>query len=177
MNQVEVITKLKDRASKDPAANAVFHVWAFRERARNQVTLNSLEQTMKAEGFTFDTRQYSSLLEYMASLGIGKVDRDFKGRLRALKEVKTTLQSIGQAAVGQKLNLELIKQRNKFVELEAKTEGLIAAVEMVKDLKVQFPVSLTVVVEGKPVNFRLPPNLTSEEIARLVKMFQEGAKK
>lgn len=175
MEQRQIIERLRTRATKDTAANAVFYVWSCRQRARNQVTMHALEYKMKAEGFNFTSRQYGAVLEELASLGLGKLEKDSRGRVTALKDVKTTLQSIGQVAVGQKLELAAFKEKSKFTELSEKVSTLSAIATQVKDPVLQFPVSLTVVVNGKPVNFRIPPGLSAEEISKLVKMFQDGA--
>lgn len=191
MNQTDVINRLKQEAASNPAFNAVCHVFALRERARHQVTVQALDYRMRKEGFNFDKSQYANILKILGELGIGRVDHDRNGNVTALRDVKTTLQSIGKSAVsGQVTKLQNYNRRHTFSELAAVAEKLTGK-KMAKRLslpvapisddtrttapKVEYPVSLTVVIGGKPVNFRVPTNLSAEEIAALVIRFHDKA--
>lgn len=116
-NQKEVIDTLRIESKSDPVVNAVLTMFGARERARDRVTLHALTQRMKDEGFVYDQASYIKVLKLLAKLGLGKLDIDPAGRVRALREVKVTLQSIGQAAVGQESSIQEWNQRNKFREI------------------------------------------------------------
>lgn len=167
-----VIEALKNKVAADKTARDVFHVMSLRERARNIVTLGGLDQRMKKEGFNYEKDDYVTVLKFMASLGFGKLELDSKGRVTALKDIKTTLQSIGEVAMGLNTELHPWKQRNKFRVLSSPslkpvpkpTQEVLAPV---------IPVSLTVVINGKAVNVALPNNLNERDVADLVMRFRE----
>lgn len=171
MNMQETIVALKREAAVNPCANAVFHVFALRQRARQQVTIVALTAKMEDEGFKFKVNQYQDLLKFLANLDLGTLAMDSKGRIRALTQVKITLQSIGEAAIGTKTKFDSFKQRAKFRVLPAR--GRIA-------VKKQPPagatagvqLSVTAVINGKAVTMWLPKELSSSEIATLLSHFR-----
>lgn len=171
MDQQLAITNLKKEAQSNPIAGDVLKMFAERKRARHVVTLGALEQRMKKEGFSHNRDEYASVLKFLASQGFGHLETDKKGRVKALKEVKMTLQSIGQAAVGKQMSLAALKQRNKFNQLQARTSALSATADIIKPKTgngTGFPVSITVVVNGKPVNLRVPKEFNEKDIGELV---------
>lgn len=95
----QVVASLREEAGKNPTFNAVCHILALRERSRSRITLASLMVNMKREGFTFSKESYTKVLEFLASLGLGKLDFNVRGQLRSIKGVKATLQSIGLVAI------------------------------------------------------------------------------
>ncbi len=172
MDRETAIDSLKKEAAGNPVASAVFHMFAARERARQTVTVGALDQRMKSEGFEFDREEYVKILKLLANMGLGKIEVNSKGRVTALKDVKMTLQSIGMAAIGEKMNLAALKQRNRFSQLEGRAESLAETANVIKprdgSAGAGFPVSITVVVNGKPVNLRVPKEFNQKDIADLV---------
>lgn len=118
MNQTQVIESLRTDADKLSALKDTLFAFAMRERARHEITLVSLVSRMKKEGFDHSRHDYVEVLKLLAKAGIGRLDLDPKGRVRGLKEVKTTLQSIGAAALGESARLEIAKRRNRFGKFE-----------------------------------------------------------
>lgn len=114
INEKEVIQTLKTETAKDSALNAVLHMFATRERARDQVTIQALENRMKEEGFAYEHAEYVRILRLLAKLGLGRLDTDPSGKVRALKDVKVTLQSIGLAACGSGATIQTLHRRNRF---------------------------------------------------------------
>lgn len=156
---------LQKEFKENAAAHAVFESWANRERARDQVTVHSLAQKMRKEGHHFSSVEYSDLLRKLSKAGVGRLETSRTGRVKALKDIKLTLQSLGRAAVGMSSRLDRFTKQRQYSEL-------VAAAKEIKEHSIEFPVSLTVVINGKPVNFRVPSNLSPDEIATLVKRFQ-----
>lgn len=117
MDTQKLIAALKDLAHKSKAANDVFHVFATRERTRNQVTVESLQARMTEEGFKHSNEEYGNVLKALADLGFGKIKTGRKGRIVALVEIKTTLQSIGEAAVGRRQILMNYAPRSRYSPL------------------------------------------------------------
>lgn len=173
MNANHAIETLKVEAKNNPTTDAVLHVWALRRRARQTVTLGALKQRMKAEGFNYDSAKYAEVLSLMAKLGFGRLVTDPKGRVRALTDVKVTLQSIGAAVCGSGQRLSDYKRRNRFRNLPATP----VASEPPKALPTIRPltapqVSLSINLNGKLVNIQVPSNMSAEEVAALVCRFQ-----
>lgn len=168
----EVIQVLKKEAETNPVANAVFHVFAIRRRARNSITIIGLTQKMKVEGFDFDTQKYADILRLLASLGFGKLDIDSKGKVRALKEIKTTLQSIGKVACGDKESLRNFKVRNKFIDMPVRKNQDPDSPKEVHTLGLRTTqMNLALSINGKIVTIPVPKNLTTNEIALLIAGF------
>lgn len=165
---------LKKEAMSDKMMRDIFHVMSLRERARNIITVGGLDQRMKKEGFNYERADYVKFLKFMASVGFGKLETDSKGKVLSLKDIRITLQSIGEAAMGQNTKLIPWKQRNKYQPLPEQPKPQ-APQKASADNVTGFPVSLTVVVNGKPVNFRIPKELTEWEIADLVVRFRDSS--
>lgn len=112
-----LVGQLRDRANKSPTFKNMAHVFAIRERTRQQISLNTLFMSMTKEGFKFSKADYARELEFLASVGIGRIDRDTKGRLRSLNGITVTLQSIGLASVSNKDKLEKFTPAIQFTKL------------------------------------------------------------
>jgi hypothetical protein len=166
MTKSELIQTLQAEA-KNPVANDLFHAWALRKRARHSVALPALVQRMHREGFAHPKEAYVPVLKTLASMGFGKLDVDPKGRIRGLKEVQTTLQSIGKAALGQS-SLNSFHKRNRFKKLEESKTRL----EISKKRPLAKKASLTVYVNGKPVSILLPDTFTAEDVVNLINKFR-----
>jgi len=167
MTSQEIVSKLREEAKNNKIADAVFHMWASRQRARYQVTVAALDYRMKAEGFVFDRSEYVKLLKFLSSLGIGRLSSDFKGKNLALVDVKTTLQSIGIAAV-QGGNLESFKRRNRYSKLIVEKPPSLAKNSDTKPVEI----TITVLVAGKPMQIQIPQNFTDTDIAGVISIFQ-----
>lgn len=117
LNQKEVIEKLKKEAAHNPVAKDVFYMWAMRQRARNQVTVQALSQRMAEQGFKHTDDQYREVLKFLHSIGLGRLSTTSKGKITALIEVTLTLQSVGQAAAGSG-SLDKFKSRPVYAKLK-----------------------------------------------------------
>lgn len=159
-----IIEKLKEEVTKNPAANAVLHVFALRKRTAQSVTIARLTQSMKNEGFIYTRGDYESVLKTLADLGVGKLDIDSKGRIRSLRDIKLTLQSIGGAACGAKPNLAGFRQRARYGKLQVPT----TTVSKPKVIEV----GLDLLINGKLIKIQIPKEFSPEEIAGLISSFQ-----
>lgn len=178
MEKTQVIETLKKEAKSNPTANAVFHVWALRERTRDQVTLEALTAKMHREGYEFEKSEYAALLDKLGKLGFGTI-RVKNGRTEALTGVKTTLQSIGSAALGERQRLQDWHQKNRFTELAASAERRQPA-EVVPPVVVPTPSEKPAIIErtkikivldinGRSVDVIVPETMRSEDITALIK--------
>lgn len=99
MKTNNIVEQLRNEVKTNKCLDAVCHVFAIRERARQQVTLTSLRQTMTREGYSFSFDEYEGVLKFLAKIGIGKLQKDSKGHIQALIDIKLTLQSLGLVAI------------------------------------------------------------------------------
>lgn len=174
MIKSEVIEALQKEAKENPVSNAVFHVWALRKRTRNVVVLQSLYNKMKKEGFNYSKAEYAPTLQLVAVLGFGTLHKDAKGRIRGLKDIKTTLQSIGTVACGDKtVPFKVPHVRHRFVNIvphKIQTHAVVVKNEASKKCQV----NLEVAINGKAVYIPVPKDFTTEEIASLINRLQSA---
>lgn len=166
MSNQTIVQILRDKAAQDPVISAVLHMWALRQRARSEVTLNGLAAKMKKEGFIHSKSQYEPLLKLMAQLGLGKLQTDSSGRVVALKHVEMKLQSLGHAVCDSKTNPSLVstrrKHRFKSMELAYETKSTV------KTLK---EASVTIEDPMKSVTFKVPSGTTDDQLTDMVKKY------
>lgn len=173
MNTQEMINVLRSEAKSNPASNAAFCMLALRKRTRNTIGLSSLARRMKQEGFSYTRNDFIPMLKTIANLGLGQLDKTVRGRLKGIKNLKITMQSIGAAACGQQISLKSHSTRNKYDSLPIepfppvvvpKPEVLVNAqqVELPKEMNLRF------FINGKPLQVLIPKGLTPAEIASLI---------
>lgn len=168
-----VVIWLRERAEKSQVFNAMAHVFALRERTRQQITLTNLYQVMLKEGFKYSKSEYGEELQYMASLGIGKLEHDSKGRLRALKGIRVTLQSIGLAAAAKKDSLDRATLIPIFTELPV-IKDVIQRTPPKKEKsafteeKKDYEVSLTIQSGEKRIDLVKLRDLSANELISLI---------
>lgn len=174
MTSQDVIETLRAQATSDPVTNAVLHMWALRKRSRNEVTINGLAAKMKKEGFKHGRDEYIPLLRLMSKLGLGKLQVNQKGRVTALKQVETTLQSLGRAVVDvkQPAALRRMKKKNHFAPIALNSEtSQVKAPEVPAPIKKHPPTSITVQMGTKSLTFPIDPTVNEEEAAFMVGKF------
>lgn len=163
MNQVDTVTKLREKAKTSPAANSFFHVCALRKRARSNINVRSLALKMQKEGFNYTVEEYRDIIKFLADLGFGRLDTDAKGRVKGLKDIRVSLQSIGQTACGEQVQLRGFRPRNRF--------AMIGSIKP-KPKQVETEIDVSIKMNGKAVKIQVPKDLTAEEIAALISGFQ-----
>lgn len=174
MSQNEMIEVLKQEAAKNETFKTVCLMWAFRERARSQVTVTALSARMKKEGFDFPKSRYRDILKFLAGAGLGKLDTAPNGDIRALKEIKVSLQSLGKSVCSGSKDLKNIQKRNKYQKVAVPRQPSGAAVVARPQ---STSVVLTFVINGKAINVSVPQGLTPIEIGTLVSKFHDGVSK
>lgn len=171
----QVVTAIRNEAAKNPVLNAVCHVFAIRERARQQVTLSTLRITMSREGYNHTTEQLQEVLKFFGDLGLGKIERNSKGAIVALKGIKSTLQSIGLAGISKKDALDKFEPSHAFKALTPdlqRPNRVAAAAAPTKKAPAELPselkVSLTVDLNGTPVTFNAPTGIAPAELCLML---------
>lgn len=174
MNNQELIVALRKLATDNKTANAVFHVWALRERARSMVTLDSLAQKMKEEGFIYTREELCLVLKDLATLGVGRL-KTTNGRVSALEDIRVTLQSLGIVACGtvrpDLSALEPFRHRNKFAKVvtpkklfEERRRAMPTAPASTDDP----PSAITVTYGGLSLTVGVPKDMPAEDTAKIL---------
>ncbi len=163
MTNQDVIETLRAQAASDPVTNAVLHMWALRKRSRNEVTVAALASRMKREGFKHGRDEYLPLLKLMSRLGLGRLHTNPRGRITGIKQVETTLQSLGKAVVDVKQPpaLRRNKKKNRFAAITLNSE--VPAVKDPTPVKQREPISITVEMGDKTMTFPIGAMVTEEE--------------
>lgn len=188
LNPKQLVEQLRVLAASDKTFNAVAHVFAIRERARGEVTLSNLRLRMAREGFHFKGDELGQVLKKLSELGIGTLYIDSDKRIRSLKNIKVTLQSIGQAAVGKLDKLEKFTPDNHYVALPvepkaAPPKAAAAPAPKIADQVAKQPLhtpsimprreykaALLVMIDDAPVSFPIP-KITTEKLGQLLAEF------
>lgn len=173
-NHEKIIDALRTEAQTNKVFASVMLVFAVRERARYQVTIPALKYRMQKEGYNFTVEQLAKVLSFLASLSIGKLSFDAGGKVKALIDIKLTLQSVGQAAMGQIAITEQFKQARRYAPL-AVPPAPKPAQEIVNKPVPKPPteankhkVFLSASIDGHYINFPTPMVLTADELLDLV---------
>jgi hypothetical protein len=166
MNEVNTVIKLKKAAHTNGVFEAVLRMFAKRQRARADVTIGALAQRMKKEGHNFEPKDYEPVLKCLADLGFGRLECDKNGRIKALREVKTSLQSIGLVATSNATKLEHFNQRNKFESLVAKEETINRIWDSAPSVGARLNIAFS--INDKVVNMEVPRSLTLDEVNALI---------
>lgn len=170
----ERILELKKEAESNPAVMDVFKMFSGRERARGQVSLKALALRMKQNGYEYNEKDYDEILRLLAKYEFGDLEEDKKGRVKRLKNVKYTLQSIGKVVCSQNGKLEKYDKKAEYKDL-SKGNWTIESVKpdvSIYPFRVSGIMSITMSVNGKAIIVPLPEDLTADEIHEIVKRFQ-----
>lgn len=177
-----LVTRLQEEADKNECFNAVMLVFSMRERARQQVTIESLTARMKSEGFNFSKKQYQGVLRQLALFGFGVLEYDKYREVSALKNVNITLQSIGQTVVQRTGDLKPWRPAVDFKPLTADKPQAIAKAPIKKAADVpikawkapesieqaKYEATVMVKINGKTLNFELPYGITPKQLTQLL---------
>jgi hypothetical protein len=173
----DLIESLKARAADSKVFSAMAYAFAMRERTRQQVTVHNLKYSLGKEGYNFERDQFRKEIKFLASLGLGKLELDRKGRPAALKNIRYTLQSIGMAALSRTDKFKTFQPSPSFKPLPEPSfidlsKPLPKEAARVKDrpvpLSADFQAYLTVVAEGKTMRMDIIPGLTTKDLLVLV---------
>lgn len=149
----DTVAQLRHLANNDKVFNAVMHRFAIRERARAQVTIQTLRTSMEKEGFKeLGNEGYAKVLKALADLKVGTLKRNRNGRITALTNIKMRLQSIGKAALGAQDKIENMGFKATYSNLMPKN-----APQFTESDTKEYAAILTVMMHGKAINFPLPP--------------------
>lgn len=168
-----VVEQLKAEAKRDQVFSNVCHVFAARERARQQVTLEALWYNMQKHGFKHTKEQYEAVLKFLASRGIGHIERDSKNRIIALKGVKYTLQSIGRAALGERPSLDKNTVRASYKDIQPMPQAFVDKSPTTRRAD-PYKIVVTLVINDKPVVLEVPSKIAPDELNKFINAIVGG---
>lgn len=179
MSEIEVVEKLMNEAKTNPASSAVFHAFGLRHRTRNEVALSALYHKMRKEGFNFTKDEYLPVIKLLGNLGIGELDVSARGRIKGVKNLKSTLQSIGQIACGQRIMPQPFKSRRTMMtgtrratRIVRKPKILSSQIKTSQTLESQMGLTLEVNLNGRLLHLPLPKNLNVQDLQVLIDRFR-----
>lgn len=164
-----VVEAIREEALANDAFAAICYDFSQRERTRATLTVRGLKARMEKQGADFSIEVYRNAFLFLGKLGLGKVEVDRNDNVKALSNLKVTLQSIGQAS-GQKTKvLKRFTPATHFEELR-KPKVILR--------KKPFTVKLSVVHhEGGTEEIAGTVNLKTFELVNFLTEFREIAKK
>ena len=172
-----IVPALRTEVQTRPIFGDVMALFASRQRARHQVTVRALYYRMAKEGFTYPKHAYATVLERLAALGVGELARDSRGKIRSLKNVRVTLQSLGNAVLQGDNTLRVYKKRNRYQKLPATVTPLRRPTPVLPSIATKPPVlgltRITLAINDKSIGVDLPSNLTTAELAAFLSSWQE----
>lgn len=170
----QMVEKLKNECKGNSALSAVLHLFALRKRARSSLTLDGLKQKMAEEGFSYSRAEYEKILKTLADAGLGTLKLSPKGEVRAIQNITVTLQSLGAAVCGGKPGLTPLKAKHRYVKVPKPATTTTPTTEEPQKITVlKQPLILTWIVNGKPVNLRVPDNFTAKDFEELFNRIAE----
>jgi hypothetical protein len=95
----DAVQLIRKQAKIDNCLANVCHVFTTRERARVEITLQTLDLTMRRERYQYTKDQLATVLRFFATCGIGRLELDAKRRVVALRDIQVKLQDLGFAAI------------------------------------------------------------------------------
>lgn len=167
MNE-EIVKTLRTKAKDDPIASAMFHVMAYRQRNRHNMTTRGLYYKLRKEGFKYQEKDLVPLFRLLADLGLAKLDVNHRGKVEAIKDFKTPIQKIGEAActaVGSPEPLTALTNRPTLVSVPK-----VQAAPIVK-VNAAIRAAITLYVNEKPVQINLPEKLSKDELLSILGRF------
>lgn len=170
-NTSDLVKKLREYTAASEAFAAVCHVFAQRERARSQVTVGALMLRMEHAGFHFKRAQYEEVLKTLAALGVGRLEAK-NNKVKALRDIRLTLQSVGQVAVGKQEAPDIFNRRNKYTNLPAARQGTKPSQGK---QETKYPIAIVATIRGEDVSFPLSFELTGAQICVLIQNLQTQA--
>lgn len=178
-----LIARLQEEATESQCFNATMMVFSMRERARQQVTIESLMARMKSEGFVFSKKDYQEVLKKLSKFGFGTLAYDASNEISALKNINITLQSIGDAVLKQGAQLKTWKPAVDFKPLTTDKPHAIskAPIKKAADVPIKawkapetkaeptkYEATVMVKINGKTLNFDLPYGITPNQLTQLL---------
>ena len=169
-----IVTVLRQEAARSKVFNNVCRLFANRQRSRAQVTIHSLHASMHKQGLVYTKQELMEVLRFLADLGVGRLDLNRNNKIRALKDIKITLQSIGETALSKSSHLTNKAAKNKFNSLyniipspEPKVDHPAEFTE--EDLTVRHPAELTVKFSKNEIaTFPIPKGITAKDLGLLL---------
>lgn len=156
----DLVKAIQLKSANDEVFKHVCELFAQRQRARTRVTVKTIQRVLAQQGKTYSKEQVSNCFRYLASLSVGKIDNGMNGKLRSLKDIQYSLQSIGLAGQGSVAPLQQTKLRKHYTNLEPKNNILVQRKGSV--------VVLSLIIDGQELKLPIPRVLSREELGLML---------
>lgn len=163
MNESKIIESLKSSANDD-TARAIYGLFLERERARGTVRVVNLKRSFKAIKIEYREDKVTSCLKLLAQLGLGTLEVSPRGKVKGIKNIPVTLQSIGEAALNGTMFLTRFKSRVTGAGIIRKAPVKEKPKAAVQNIELTMPLN----THGK-VTMRFD-QMNSAQIARLIEV-------
>lgn len=183
----EVVRALRQEASSNPVFKDVCTMFAKRQRTRSRLTPGGLKARMEHDGYKYYKKDYYQVLKFLGEQGLGQLKMGSRGRVIALDNVVVRLQGLGKAALaqGQELPKQTFSKRNSYTDVIGATE-VVHAKEFIEKGQPEpkpviprrstrsaiYPAFLSVLIDGKLVNFPAPGELTPDNLGEFLMKFK-----
>lgn len=154
------IEQLRELYKSSQVAAAVLDSFSKRERDRDNIKLRALIRRMQKDGYEYVSDEYADVLEKLAKLELGTLEKNSRGRVVGLKNIVTPLQSIGESAQGSEIYLTPWQKPKRVLKV-GKKESM--------------PLVLTFVLSGKTINISIPRDLEPDAVSRLISSLNQAA--
>lgn len=151
----ETVKVLQTKAESDPVAAAVFHVMAYRQRNRHNMTTRGLYYKLRKEGYKYQEKDLIPLFKMLADLGLATLDMNHRGKVEAIRGFKTPIQKIGEAA-------SKAKARPNLVQVPKITAAPV---------KASIRAEVTLYVNDKRIQVNMPENMTKDDLISIISRF------
>lgn len=174
--EIEQLEKFRNTASRDKALRTIVEYYADHKATYTALSARGLVNGLDTAGTPVGLPKAREFLALLEDFGIAKAVRDTHGKISNVVNMKLNTREIGEVVTGDGKNLgRFARSRLERERVKERDIPNIAGVvkEMPSDIKV-YPmrkasnVSITVVINGKPIILPLPDNLKTEELAVLI---------
>lgn len=157
-----IVSALQIEADSNPVFKALCQVFSERQRTRQDITMRNLTGIMAERGYNFHRDQYEGCLVFLASLGIGKLDRGARGRISRLTGIRISLQSIGKAALMEGQSLKRFTPAIKFSKLPEIKEPKTAPIAK------RYKASVVIQMEGNDLKLSIPGGVLQDQLGEFI---------
>lgn len=169
----DTVSCLRQEAAKSQVLTSICHMFALRERSRNQVTVSSLMAAMTKEGFKHSRYEYVEALKALSRCDVGTLKHSKNNRVQALINIRYTLQSIGKAVVSKQSSVTKQVKANRYTKLSSEAPiKRLQSQDEVERVNIKHPAKLTVDFgKGEVSSFDIPNGISAKELGTLLTQF------
>ncbi len=160
----EIVNRLRLAGESNSLLGMVMKKFSTRMRNRDVLTPGALKLAMSKDDHNYPKQRYAEILKLLASVGLGKLELGPRGQVRALNRIPLDLKIIGQMYL-----------REDMTGLEKAINSPVEEIEFKKSPPNS--VTLSIMIEGKKVDFPGLKDLDQEALGEFIVKFFELCRK